>query len=223
MLASRAVQTYPVTRLTRRPDRNRSEIGRSDLLRWSTADFLHHKPTSADRFRFLSPKNLKTRTNWRKTHNPAKTQIPARKFQILVIKTQISAIKNPDSGAISRRSNEILIESSEISSNSVRLKPDLAKSHRFQWDFRRIWVFLTFSCGFSHLFLPFSQIFVANQPVQAPVKVWSARPIYSCSRRRMSFSKTRFCRVGFGLGTNPTRTDLWTALVGGASLEGSIT
>ena len=47
------------------------------------------------RFRFLSPKNLKTRTNWRKTHNPAKTQIPARKFQILVIKTQISAIKKP--------------------------------------------------------------------------------------------------------------------------------
>ena len=81
MLASRAVQTYPVTRPTRRLDRNRS-----DLLWRTTADFLHQKPTPVDQFRFLSPKNSKTRTDRRKTHNPAKTQIPARKFQIPVKK-----------------------------------------------------------------------------------------------------------------------------------------
>ena len=109
-------------------------------------DFLHQKLTPVGQFRFLSPKNPKTRTNRWKTHNLAKTQISA-------IKTQISAIKNPDSGAISHKSNEILIESSEISSNLVRLRPNLAKSHRFQWDFRRIWVFLTFSRNFLAIFL----------------------------------------------------------------------
>ena len=201
---NRAVQTYPMTWPTRRPDRNRSEIDRPNLLWRLAADFLHHKPTPASRFRFLSLEN---------PNQPAETQIPTRKFQIPAIKTQISAIKNPDSGTISRRSNKILTEFSEISLNLVRLKPDLAKSHRFQWDFHRIWVFLTFSCSFLIVFSPFSQIFDSDRPVRAPVEVWSDRPVYSNGRRLVSFSKTRFRRVGSGLGTNPTRTDPWTALV----------
>ena len=136
-----------------------------------------------------------------------------RKFLIPAIKTQILAIKNPDSSPISRRSNEILIESSEISSNPMRLKPDLAKSHRLRWDFRRIWVFFTFSRSFLAIFSPFSQIFDVDRHVRAPVEVWSARPIYSCGQRWVSFSKTQFRRVGSGLGINSARTNPWPTLI----------
>ena len=150
---------------------NQAYIGLSKHIRWPNppGDPTGTDPKPADptysggQQRIFSTKNQlrqvgfgfsppKTRTDLRKTHNPAKTQILVRKFQISAIKTQILTIKNPDLGAISRRSNKILMESSEISSNPVRLKPDLTKSHRFWWDFRQIWVFLTFSRSFLAFF-----------------------------------------------------------------------
>ena len=95
-IISRAVKTYPVTRPTRRPDRNRFETGRLELLRRSATDFLHQKPTPAGRFRFLSPKTRKTRTDWRKPIIWRKTQIPAIKNPDLGQKTQIQVLFHVD-------------------------------------------------------------------------------------------------------------------------------
>lgn len=59
-----------------------------------------------------------------KTHNPV-TNLDSGK------KNLDSNEQNLDSGDISRRFDEILTGSSEISLNPVKLSPNLAKSHRF--------------------------------------------------------------------------------------------
>ena len=50
----RAVQIHPVTRSTRKTDRNRPESGRPDCSGGSAADLHHQKPIPADRLRFRS-------------------------------------------------------------------------------------------------------------------------------------------------------------------------
>ena len=63
---------------------------------------------------------------------PARNPDSGEKNSRIQRKKPRSRPKNPDSGDISCRSGEILIGSGEISSNPMRLPPDLAKSHRFR-------------------------------------------------------------------------------------------
>ena len=132
VLRIRAVQTHPRPDPPGGSDRNRSETGRPDYSGCRRRVFSPQKPTPAGRFRFLSPKTRKTRTDRRKTQIPARNPDSGEKNSRIQRKKPISRPKNPDSGDISRRSGEILTGSGEISSNPMRLPPDLAKSHRFR-------------------------------------------------------------------------------------------
>ena len=200
----RAVQIHPVTRSTRKTDRNRPESGRPDCSGGSAADLHHQKPIPADRFRFSSPKTRKIRTDRKISRFRPKFPDPGKHFQFPVRIFQNPA-KNPDSGDISLRSSEILTGSCEISSNPVRLSPESGKLSPESGFLRRICVFFT-------VFSPSSQIYDSDRPARHPFIIWTARPDYSAGRRRVDFSPTRFRRVGSGLGTNPTRTDSWTPL-----------
>ena len=89
-------------------------------------------------FGFYPPKPEKPEPTGEKPRFRQEPQIPARnpdsgeKNSRIQRKKPRSRPKNPDSGDISRRSDEILTGSGEISSNPMRLPPDLAKSHRFR-------------------------------------------------------------------------------------------
>ena len=103
---------------------------------------------------------------------------------------------------------------------------NLAKSHQIRWDYHRIWrnlidsdeifarsgFFFTFSLSFLAFFCRFLRS-DSDRPVRVPIEVWSAQPVYSGGQRHVSFFKTWFSQVNSRLGTNPTQTDLWTALV----------
>ena len=52
----------------------------------------------------------------------------------------------------------------------------------------------------------------ADRPDRYPPETDPTRPEVVDGRRRVVKHFTRFRRVGSGLGTNPTRTDPWTAL-----------
>ena len=52
-----------------------------------------------------------------------------------------------------------------------------------------------------------------DRPDRYPPETDPTRPEVVDGRRRVVKHFTRFRRVGSGLGTNPTRTDPWTALV----------
>ena len=82
---SRPVQTHPRPDPPGGSDWNRSETGRPDYSGGRRQVFSLQKPTPAGRFRFLSPKTRKIRTDRRKT------QIPMRKIPE-------SGEKNPDIG-----------------------------------------------------------------------------------------------------------------------------
>ena len=163
-----AVQIHPVTRSTRKTDRNRPESGRPDCSGGSAADLHHQKPIPADRFRFSSPKTRKIRTDRKisrfrpKFPDPGKHfQFPVRIFQNPVRIFQNPA-KNPDSGDISLRSSEILTGSCEISSNPVRLSPDLRDISPESGKLSPESGFLRRICVFFTVFSPSSQIYDSN-------------------------------------------------------------
>ena len=66
----RAVQTYPVTQPTRRPDQNRSETADPTYFGGQQRIFSTKNQLRRVSFGFSPPK---TRTDRRKTHNPTKT------------------------------------------------------------------------------------------------------------------------------------------------------
>ena len=202
-----------------------SSVGLSKHIRWpdppeTRPELIQNQPTRPTPVvggRFSSPEidfgglvSISLPKNLKKPIIRQKTQIPARNpdFYEKILdssnKTPRSRLKNLDSGTILRRSNKILSESSEISSNLVRLPSDLVKSHRFRWDFCQIWVSFHLFSQFPRPFLLFSQIFNSDRPVHLPIEVWSAQPVYSDDQRHVSFFKTRFSRVNSRLGTNST-------------------
>ena len=91
--------------------------------------------------------------------------------------------------------------------------PRLGRIWRNLKDFGRLSLF---SCLIFTVFTPVFAvfwIFDPNQPAHCPLMVWSTRSDYFGGRRQLHFFATWFRQVGSKLGTNPTRIDLWTALV----------
>ena len=127
----RAVQIHSNTRPTRRTDRIRLETGRPNYSSGLSAGLHHQKPISMGRASIFL-KNRKTRTNrkisrfWPKfSESGEKTQILAKIFQNPMIKPRFRWF--------------FFHFSALFPLDPVRFWPDLAKSHRIQWDFRQIW------------------------------------------------------------------------------------
>ena len=102
----------------------------------------------------------------------------------------------------------VLLDGSKCYSMGPRKGMALATSKilaRF-WPFSS-WIFVVFTPIFAVFW-----IFDPDWPARRLLMVWSARSDYFGGRRQVHFFATRFQLVGSRLGTNLTRTDLWTAL-----------
>ena len=81
--------------------------------------------------------------------------------------------KNPNFDDNSIRSDEILIEFGEISSNLVRFLPNLAKSYRVRWDF----IVFEFFSPFSRCFLVVSHHFLRSMmSIDSSTTRWRSNP-----------------------------------------------
>ena len=193
---ARVVQIHPSTQPTWRTDRIRFESGRPDYSGGSSSP---ETDSGGSGFGFPPLKPEKPEPTKRFPDSSQNFQNSAKKLKFQR-KNPDSDDIFPDSGSISLRSDGILTESGEISSNPVRFSPNLAKSHWIRWDFRRI-------CVFSTVFSP-SWIRPTHPP---PVDVLN-RPTWLLWRvgDGCLFFPPDF--VSSRLGTNPNRTDPWIAL-----------
>ena len=99
------------------------------------------------------------------------------------------------------------------SQDLVEKRPRLGRIWRNLKDFGRLSLFSCLIFAVFTLVFAVFWIFDPDQPTRRQLMVWSTR--FDCfgGRRQLHFFATWFRQVGSWLGTNPTRTDLWTALV----------
>ena len=216
LLWTRAVQIDPITRPTRRTNQIRTEFGWPDYSGGSVAGLHYQKPIPADQFRFSSPKTRKTRTNWNISRLQPKFPYSGDSFPEFGEETQIPVMFPLD---------------------PVRFWTDLAISHQIRWYFRQNltgsaksqWILgkyrrnlenycrnLGFFAGFVFFSIFSCRVLRSMTLTDPPATRWWSKPsdpITSAGRRRVHFFLTRFRWVGSRLGTNPTRTNSWTALI----------
>ena len=215
-MRSRAVQIDLVTRPTRRTNQIRTEFGWPDYSGGSVAGLHYQKPIPTDRFRFSSPKTRKTRTNWNISRLQPKFPYSGDSFPESGEETQIPVMFPLD---------------------PVRFWTDLAISHQIRWYFRQNltgsaksqWILgkyrrnlenyrrnLGFFAGFV-FFSPFShRVLRSMTPTEPPAICWWSEPSDPITPRvdgRCIFFPPDSGRSVPGLGTNPTRTNPWTALL----------